>query len=398
MIATKCITQTIQPNQDIDYIMKIFKEMLNKSIRIGIKNNVKTLKKLSLLSYHDLDSEYLMKSYKLMVVSQACGILSKHKKELKKNPNAKFPVVTKPFLVNCYGFKINGYLLSIPFKPHQHINILLNDHTQKILSDNSIKVKSFTISNNRLSLCVQKQVEPIKPESVLGIDRNLRNVTVGNHQSVTFYKTNKLLSIKENTIHARAGFKRNDHRVKKKFWQKMNQRMQKRTKQYLNKITKQIVKNAKQSKSMIVLEDLKGIRKLYKKGNGQGNKYRRRLNGWPFYEFQRQIQYKADWEGIPVKFVDPKRTSKLCPICGDRIQEDTQNRRKLWCSNCGKSMDRDVVASMNIAHKGWARFIHPRGDIGEAQSGVFEPAMTESTSYEQVAIRIVDVSKSSLAK
>ncbi|WP_425340041.1 zinc ribbon domain-containing protein [Nitrosopumilus ureiphilus] len=61
-------------------------------------------------------------------------------------------------------------------------------------------------------------------------------------------------------------------------------------------------------------------------------------------------------DGIPVVFVDPKRTSKLCPICGNRIQEYRQNRRKLLCTDCGKSMDRDVVASMNIAHKAWSRF------------------------------------------
>ncbi len=66
---------------------------------------------------------------------------------------------------------------------------------------------------------------------------------------------------------------------------------------------------------MIVFEDLNGIRKLYRKGNGQGNKFRRKLNSWSFYELQRQIEYKADWEGIPVRFVDPKCTSKLCPIC-----------------------------------------------------------------------------------
>ncbi|MEO9309077.1 MAG: IS200/IS605 family accessory protein TnpB-related protein, partial [Nitrososphaera sp.] len=41
-------------------------------------------------------------------------------------------------------------------------------------------------------------------------------------------------------------------------------------------------------------------KKDIKKGNGQGNKFRRKLNSWSFYEFQRQIQYKAAWEGIPV--------------------------------------------------------------------------------------------------
>ncbi|MFN3653982.1 MAG: zinc ribbon domain-containing protein [Candidatus Nitrosotenuis sp.] len=48
---------------------------------------------------------------------------------------------------------------------------------------------------------------------------------------------------------------------------------------------------------------------------------------------------------MPAYFVNPRRTSKLCPVCGDRIQEDGLNRRKLWCSNCGKTMNR-VVASM----------------------------------------------------
>ena len=154
--------------------------------------------------------------------------------------------------------------------------------------------------------------------------------------------------------------------------------------------------NAVETKSIIVFEDLKGIRKLYRKGNGQGNKYRGKLNGWQFYELQRQIEYKAKWVGIPVVFIDPKRTSKLCPICGDRIQEDKQNRRKLLCINCGKSMDRDVVASMNIAHKAWSRFNHARGDTCEGQSDVFESAMSEPklSDYDDVVIRILDVSKS----
>ncbi|MEO9309350.1 MAG: hypothetical protein ABI337_03545 [Nitrososphaera sp.] len=39
-------------------------------------------------------------------------------------------------------------------------------------------------------------------------------------------------------------------------------------------------------------------------------------------------------------------------------------------------MDRDIVASMNIAYKGWSRFCHPRGLLVEAVKGdvgLFEP-------------------------
>lgn len=393
----KSIKQSIPQNNDLDRTMEIFKDMVNHSIKIGLKNNCCcTLKRLSMLAYHDLDSKGLVTSYKLNAMSQACGILSKYKKLLKKGKkNLKIPHVTKPFLVNCYGFKINGSLLSIPFKPRQSINIILNNHTIQILSDKTLSVRSFSLTAFNINLCISKEIDEIQCTKIIGIDRNLRNVTVGNNEKVTFYKTNKLLSIKENTIHARSGFHRNDHRVKKQFWKQKDHRMQNRTKQFIHKISKDIVNNAIQQKAMIVLEDLKGIRKLYRKGNGQGNKYRKKLNGWQFYELQRQIEYKSAWVGIPVKFVNPRSTSKLCPVCGDKIQEDIKYKRKLRCNNCMKLMDRDVVASMNIAYKGWARFIHPRGDTVEAKSGTFESAMLEPKSlcYDDVTIQIVDVSK-----
>ena len=376
-------------------MMETFTQMVNYCIKIGLENNCTTMKKLSLLSYHRLAKYDMMSYYKINAISQAAGRLQQRKQSIKRGIVSKPPFVQRPFVVNCYEFKINGCLLTIPYKPRQPVHILLNEHTQKILSDPTLKVNSFSMSQNSLSLCISKQVKPIKPENVIGIDRNLRNVTVGNNNKVIFFKTNKLLSIKENTIHARAGFKRNDHRMKRKFFQKFNQRMQHRTKKLIHKISKQIVENAKQNKSTIVFENLKGIRKLYRRGNGQGNNYRRKLNGWQYYELQHQVEYKAAWEGVPVWFEDPKCTSKLCPVCGKRIQEDRQNRRKLWCNNCMKSMDRDVVASLNIAYKGWARFTHPRGDTGEAQPGTFEPAMSEPklSNYDGLTIRIVDVSK-----
>ncbi|MFN3654470.1 MAG: zinc ribbon domain-containing protein [Candidatus Nitrosotenuis sp.] len=49
----------------------------------------------------------------------------------------------------------------------------------------------------------------------------------------------------------------------------------------------------------------------------------------PQYEFQRQIQHKAEWEGVPICFVNPKRTSMNCPVCGGQLQGDSQHRRKL---------------------------------------------------------------------
>jgi putative transposase len=349
--------------------MIAFKEMVNYCIRLGLENNVSTLRKFSSMFYHELDIYDIPSIYKLTAMSQACGRLSQMKNSIRKRKMVKSPFVRRPYLVSCYGFKINGMLLSIPTGNRNYIHVLLNHYTVSRLSETGIEPRSFTITPNSVSICIRKKVQEIIPENVMGIDRNLRNITVGNNNGIIMYKTNKILSIKENSTHVLSSFKRFDVRVKRHFQKRLGNRRARRIKQYMHIISKDIVKKAVESKSMIVLEDLTGIRKLYRKGNGQGRKYRRKLNSWSFYELQRQIQYKATWNGIQVRFVDPKRTSKLCPICGDGIQEDRLHTRKLWCTNCKRSMDRDVVASLNISYKGWSRFCHPRGLSGEAMKG-----------------------------
>ena len=387
--AVKSIRQDFTPNMDLQSMMEIFRQMVNHCIKIGLGNNCSTLKKLSLLSYNLL-SEYKIQSYyKLTAISQACGRLSQMKRSIKKGQKPKSPYVSKPYIVSCYGFKVNGMLLSFPIENRKFVNIILNNHMVQKLSGQGIQARSFTITPESLSISVRKEVKEIVPENVMGIDRNLRNVTIGNQNGIIMYKTNKILSIKENTMHVISSFKRFDVRIKKHFQQRMGNRRSRRIQQHLHIISKDIVQRAKDSKSMIVFEDIKGIRKLYRKGNGQGNKYRRKLNSWSFYELQRQIQYKSAWEGIQVQFVDPKRTSQLCPICGDRLQEDRFHRRKLLCINCKKTMDRDVVASLNISYKGWAGFIHPRGLPDEAMKGNVDNLMPLILRVDGSQLRVV---------
>ena len=367
MQAIKSVSQAYAPSEELQSMMETFKDMVNHCIRIGLENDVSTMQKLSLLSYERLH-EYKIPSYsKLSAISQASGRLTNMKRSIKKGVKTKSPFIRRPYLVSCYGFKISGLLLSIPVGKRSYANLVLNCHTLSQIE--GMEPRSFMITPTSLSISIRKEVEELAPENMLGIDRNLRNITMCTKDGPIMYRTEKHLSIQENTSHVQASFKRYDIRVKKFYQRRLGNRRSRRTQQFLHKISKDIVQRAKETKSMIVFEDLKGIRKLYRKGNGQGNRYRRRLNSWSFYELQRQVEYKANWDGIPVRYVDPKRTSKLCPICGERIQEDHQNQRKLLCINCGRIMDRDVVAAMIIAHKGWARFTHLRGLPDEAVKG-----------------------------
>jgi len=91
--------------------------------------------------------------------------------------------------------------------------------------------------------------------------------------------------------------------IRKALYGKYGMIQKNRVSQLLHNVSKKIVEHAKANRLAITMENIKSIRKLYRAGNGQGNKYRARMNSWSFYELQRQIQYKAQWEEIPVYYV-----------------------------------------------------------------------------------------------
>jgi putative transposase len=145
-------------------------------------------------------------------------------------------------------------------------------------------------------------------------------------------------------------FRRNDVRIRRRIFGKYGKKQRNRVNQILHHVSKAIVDKAKEKKFGIVMENLRGIRKLYRKGNRQGKRFRSRLNSWSFYELQRQIEYKAKWEGIPVEYVRASNTSKTCYKCGS-INKALTSERVFQCPNCGVRLDRDLNASVNILKK-----------------------------------------------
>jgi hypothetical protein len=88
--------------------------MVNECIRTALDGDISTLGKFSSLHYKDLDKYEIQSKYKLTAMSQEMGRLSQRQRDIKKGRNPKSPYIKKPYLVSCYGFKVNGMLLSIP--------------------------------------------------------------------------------------------------------------------------------------------------------------------------------------------------------------------------------------------------------------------------------------------
>ena len=341
--------------------------MVNVCIAVGIEENVSSLKTLSLRSYHRLSSD-ILGYYRLGAISVATGILRNYRKAKKRKPQTRFPYAKRMMLTTCYGFKIQNGCLRLPVKPREYIYVKLNSHTLQSLS--GLNVRSVTLTRRSLSISYSRETVEIKPEGYIGIDRNLDNVTVvSTDQTVQRFDLSSATRIKSDCRYVKSRFKRNDFRLRTGVFSKYGQKQRNRVQPLLHNVSKRIVDEAKTRRYGIVLERLTGIRRLYRKGNGQSRNYRARMNSWSYGELQRQIEYKAGWEGVRVIYVSARNTSKRCSICGYKTLESTQ--RRLWCPQCGTILDRDENAARNLA-AGGLRF-SPSGPPGEAMVEEREP-------------------------
>ena len=108
MRAVKAVQQYYTASPEILRMLEQFRQMLNDCVRIGLSENVTSLKSLSRKAYRQLATYDLMSYYKLCAISKATGILRNYRKARRKNPKTKEPYARRLQLTTCYGFKIRA--------------------------------------------------------------------------------------------------------------------------------------------------------------------------------------------------------------------------------------------------------------------------------------------------
>lgn len=249
-------------------------------------------------------------------------------------------------------YRLDHLILRIPTRPGCFVYLTLqgSDYHLSFVDDPTLKRGSITISECKVSLAISKNVKENAPVGHIGIGVNERNVTWAESTGqVHKDDTSEVAELRERYREIRAKIARrvrNDRRVQGRLLSKYGRREKQRTTGLIHPVTNRIVEKARTNQFGIVMENLKGIRKHYRKGNGQGRLYRGRLNSWVFREIQRQVEYKARWEGIPVLYINARGTSSKCPNCGSSLAR--LEGRRLMCPSCRQIEDRDVIASKNI--------------------------------------------------
>jgi IS605 OrfB family transposase len=125
-----------------------------------------------------------------------------------------------------------------------------------------------------------------------------------------------------------------------------------------HEISKALVGEAQTQQSMLVLEDLTGIRE---RTNQQRRRKaeRRRSNSWAFYQLRQFIDYKAALATVLVVLVPPAYTSQMCHAC---LHLGHRQEKRFTCTNqtCGWYGDADYNAALNIQILGLT-LTRPRG-------------------------------------
>ena len=97
--------------------------------------------------------------------------------------------------------------------------------------------------------------------------------------------------------------------------------------------------------------DIIGIEDLNVKGMMGNHKLARSVADMSFFEFRRQLEYKAETSGSKVVAADRwYPSSKICSGCGYELPELSLSTREWTCARCGVHHDRDLNASVNLKH------------------------------------------------
>nr|MDO8134083.1 transposase [Candidatus Njordarchaeum guaymaensis] len=365
MRTVKTVQILYEPTGRVLSLLESFRNMVNYCIHVGLEKNLTSRFRLQNEVYGHLGGFGLHSWYGLSAIEVATVILKNHRKAKRRQQDVSVPRAAKLMAkLGNQGHRVIDGKLRIPIKPREYFYVSLHRRAAQFLSDASLKLGSVTLTARNVSVAFSKTTEITEPESYVAYDMNERSI-----DGVSIREDGKLivescdLSRVSETRHGyfervrrvQAKYAK-DSRVVGKIQRDWFTNQNNKVNTVLHQASSAIIRQARNNKQGIIIEDLRHIRnavnrKVLAVNNFNGRvqwiserskRLKRRLNSWSFRKLQNFIQYKALWEGVKVVKVNPWNTSRVCAVCGC-VTKDPK-ARTLEC--CGIS--RHVNACLNM--------------------------------------------------
>jgi len=342
-------------NPGLDWLLAEFRLLVNESIRIALREDIRSRARLARAAYKDLSARHAVyKQYIPSAFEVALAVLNAHRRRLKRKRRSSVPYMRRLMLKaenQSYWLDRETGRLRIPLRGTEgvQLHLTLSQWHRSILGDPSWSLGSLTVVPGKIIVVLRKEPpKPYEPRAVIALDTNEDSLD-GVHESgdssrllrAPFDGVRRVQEVHFRRRRRLARKKAFDRRVARRLLDREGRRERHRVRQRLHRVSKGLVRLATEARAVIVLEDLT----LHGAG-GRSRRMNRRLASWPRGEIHRQIEYKAALAGVPIIKVNPAWTSKTCPVCGarrrDRVGQD------FVCLHCDWEMDRQINAGMNI--------------------------------------------------
>jgi len=211
------------------------------------------------------------------------------------------------------------------------------------------RLGGLVLTERELIITVKKSVEP-RADRWASFDVNLTNITalidgrIERCDLRKLYHIHRAYEAKRQRIQKLSKLK---PKTSKRLLQRYSRREKNRARDFLHRLTTEIAKKLSEVNSGAIMERLKGIKQNVLNRSKEQN---RKLSKWNARTFQSMLDYKLKWLGLPVKYVDAKNTSKTCPLCSGYLV--AYGGRLMKCEECSLTMDRDIVAVLNLQMRG----------------------------------------------
>ncbi|OGS55799.1 MAG: hypothetical protein A3K60_04135 [Euryarchaeota archaeon RBG_19FT_COMBO_56_21] len=242
------------------------------------------------------------------------------------------------------------------------LKLVVSQYHRKYLDDATLSLGSLTVLPDRVIVAFRKETpKPYAPDSIISLDTNegsLDGVCLQGNDTRVVRAVYPDLAVIQQRHHDRRRRlqkkKAHDRRTSRTLCRREGRREHHRVDYRMHQVANSVLRFAEQNRSAIVLEDLKGMKFTRNK------QLNRRLTIWPRRKQHHFIEYKAQWRGIPLVKVDPRYSSKKCPICG-RIPDSRMGT--LFECECGWRLDRHINASINLLQTAVSKGLEVAGGL-----------------------------------
>jgi putative transposase len=295
--------------------------------------------------YHDIRHRYPLAA---QMVVRAVGKVADAYKRDRKTRRTFVLHGAFPYDDHILSFKTDEQTVSIwTLEGRQRIGYRCGERQCELLEGERGEA-DLCYLNGKFYLFVACEVETPEPEDVngfLGVDTGVANIATdsdGNN-----YSSAHLNGLRHRHARLRAKLQQKGTKSSRRLLKRRHRKEARFARDVNHCISKQLVQRAKDTGRGIAVEDLTGIRNRVTVRKA----HRRQLHSWAFHDLRQKIEYKARLAGVPVVAVDPRNTSRTCPVCGCVDKRNRPQQAVFSCVTCGFSGHADHIAAVNIGRR-----------------------------------------------